>query len=54
MTALLYNANVRIRHLPKDIDDVINKLAALKGWYKWEIVRMALIEYANKHRDDKE
>ena len=44
-----YDANVRVRNFPRSADTVLNMLAARRGQLKWEIVRDALIEYAELH-----
>ena len=44
--------NILIRDLPPECDRTLNTLATLRGKRKWEITREALIEYAEKHRQD--
>lgn len=45
-----YEANVRIQDLPRSVDRIIGALALLTGRNKWEVVRDAMIEYANNHK----
>ena len=47
-----YTANVRVQDLPREADRVLGMLASARGLLKWEIVRLALIEYADKHKDE--
>lgn len=44
-----YEANVRIKDLPRRTDNIMNALAAVQGRNKWELVRDALNEYVNNH-----
>jgi len=45
-----YDANVRIRDLPKATDTILNMLASARGILKWELIREILMEYANEHK----
>jgi len=47
-----YNATINIRELPRRVDKILNALAALKKKYKREIIRDALVEYAEKHKHE--
>jgi len=47
-----YEANVRIRELPRKTDNILNALAAVKNVPKWELVRDALVEYADNHKQE--
>ena len=47
-----YNANVKVRGLPRKTDQVLEALASLRGLYKWQIIKEALVEYANNHEKD--
>lgn len=44
-----YNANVRIQKLPRPVDEILNRVAAQRNVNKWEIIREALVEYAERH-----
>lgn len=44
-----YDANVRVRELPRIVDHKLNMIAAATGQLKWEIVRRALCEYVDRH-----
>ena len=44
-----YEANVRIRKLPRETDRALTTLAAWRRCPKWEVVRDALTEYAERH-----
>jgi len=44
-----YTANIRVRDLPKDVDDALNAIASRQGRPKWEVVRQALIEYVERN-----
>ena len=52
MDETTYDANVRIQDLPRSADRIIGALALLTGRNKWEVVRDALIEYAERHRHE--
>lgn len=52
MNEEVYTANVRIKDLPKLTDRIITTLAILRDVDKWEIVREALNEYAEKHKSE--
>ncbi len=47
-----YEANVRIKELPRSVDNLINTLASIQGRMKWEVVRAALIEYVENHKHE--
>jgi hypothetical protein len=49
-----YDANVRVRELPRKSDRIINTIAARRGVNKWEVIRDAIVEYAEKHENDTE
>jgi len=46
------NLNIEIKDLPASANRVLDLMSALTGKRKWEIVRDALIEYAENHRKD--
>ena len=46
----MYDANVRVRDLPRSVDIELNKIAARMSLPKYEIVKRALIEFAERHR----
>ena len=41
-----FNLNVEIKDLPQSINHTLNTIAALQGKFKWEVIRDALIFYA--------
>ena len=43
---------ILIRDLPNETNRTLSTLATLRGKRKWEIIREALIEYADRHRLD--
>lgn len=47
-----YEANIRIRDLPRRSDNILTALAALRNVPKWELVRDALVEFANNHKHE--
>jgi hypothetical protein len=47
-----YDANVRIKNLPRMTDTVINALATKRGMLKWELIRDALTEFAENHKQE--
>ena len=47
-----YTANVRVQELSREVDRILGMLASARGLLKWEIVRLALEEYADKHKDE--
>ena len=47
-----YDANVRIRDLPKSTDTILNMLASARGILKWELIREILMEYAESHKTE--
>ena len=47
-----YNANIRIRDLPRAADRLVDLLASYHGKLKWEIVRDAIVEYTERHKDE--
>lgn len=49
---LTYTRNLSIKNLPIRVNNQLNALAKLRGEKKWEIVRKALIEYAQNHREE--
>lgn len=49
MNTTTLNSNIRIKELPPEVDERLNKIAARDSKYKHEIVREALIEYAERH-----
>lgn len=46
------NANIRVQDLPTDTDQVLNAICAARECYKWELVREALVEFAENHKDE--
>lgn len=47
-----YNANVQIRELSREIDRRLGMLAALRAVPKYEIIRLALEEFVENHKDE--
>ena len=47
-----YEANIRVRDLPRATDTILNMLASMHSKLKWEIVRDALVEYAENHKHE--
>ncbi len=47
-----YDANVRIKDLPRRTDNIFNALAALYNRSKADLVRDALNEYAEAHKHE--
>jgi hypothetical protein len=47
-----YDANVRVRDLPRQTDYIITLLAVSQNKPKWEVVRDALVEYAENHKGE--
>ena len=47
-----YEANVKVRNLPRSVDGILGMLASHHGKLKWEIVRDALMEYAERHKHE--
>lgn len=45
-----YTASVLIKDLPRAADNIITALAALQNRNKWELVRDAMVEYAENHK----
>lgn len=45
-------SNIRIQDLPPEVDRIINSICAARGKFKWEIVREALIEFADNHKEE--
>ena len=45
-------SNIRIRELPAETDRLLNELATRRQVYKHELVRDALIEFAERHKDE--
>lgn len=48
----VYEANIRIKDLPRRTNDLLNAIASVQGKLKWELVRDALIEYAENHKNE--
>ena len=44
-----YDANVRVRDLPRSVDEKLNEIATKRQVHKWEIIRDALTEYVERH-----
>ena len=44
--------HILVRDLPREVDNVINTIAVLTARRKWEVVREALVEYANNHKKE--
>jgi len=42
--------NILIRELPVDTDYILNVLAVQRGVHKWQVIRDALITYADENR----
>lgn len=49
VTALV-SMNVRVRDLELSVDDELNKIAAHTRRHKWEVIRDAMREYAERHK----
>lgn len=47
-----YNANVRVQDLSRHTDNLLNLLSYVKNKPKWEVVRDALDEYVENHKND--
>lgn len=47
-----YNANVRVRDLPRSVDRALDLHATMKRKLKWEIIRDALEEYVKNHEHE--
>lgn len=47
-----YTANVRVRALPRAVDQILGMLATERGMNKSDIVRAALTEFAERHIDE--
>lgn len=45
-----YDANVRIKDLPRKTDTLLSALAAIQKRSKWEVVRDAIVEYVDRHK----
>lgn len=45
----LKRLNIEVKDLPVSVNRILNVLATIKGVKKSEIIREALIEYAEKH-----
>ena len=45
----LKRLNIEVKDLPLEVNRVLNILSTIKGIKKSEIIREALIEYAEKH-----
>lgn len=52
MPSDVYNANVRVQDMKRSTDNLLNLLCHVKNKPKWEIIRDALDEYADNHRND--
>jgi hypothetical protein len=46
------DVNILVKDLPKRTKLILDTLATLQSKKVWEITRMALEEYANKHKDE--
>jgi len=46
----LVTMNVRVRALPRSVDSELNKIAVHTERLKWEVIRDALMEYAERHK----
>lgn len=47
-----YEANIRVRDMPRAADRILSTLAGIRGVTKWEIIRDALVEFAEKHKHE--
>lgn len=47
-----YDANIRIRDFPRLADRRLNAIAAIRGIPKWELVRIALLEFVEKYKGE--
>ena len=47
-----YEANIRVRDMPRATDRILNALASMRGQSKWELVRDALKEFAENHKSE--
>ena len=48
----VYDAHVHIRALPREVDKILEQIATRRGMHKWELVRAALCEFAENHKDE--
>lgn len=44
--------NILVKDLPVRVNNLLNALAGIKNIRKHELIRLALIEYVEKHRND--
>ena len=51
-TADTFETNVRIRQLPRSANAILSALAHTRGVMKWELIRDALVDYAERHKDE--
>ncbi len=49
-----YDANIRVRALPRYANTILDALAVVRGIAKWEIVQAALVEFAENHKQEVE
>lgn len=52
MSTKTFNLNVEIKDLPQDINHILNTIAMLEGKFKWQVVRDALIAYAESKKKE--
>lgn len=48
----VFTANVRVRDFPRSADALLERLAAKRNCYKFEIVRLALLEFIERHKEE--
>jgi hypothetical protein len=47
-----YEASIRIKDLPREVDSKLNALATVQQRPKWEVIRAALCEYVVNHESE--
>ena len=47
-----YIANIRIRDLPRDVDNLMTALAEKRNIAKWKLTRIALCEFVENHKKE--
>ena len=48
----VYDAHVHVRALPREVDAILEQIATRRGMHKWELVRAALCEFVENHKDE--
>lgn len=47
-----YTRHIEVRDLPIASNNLLNTLARIRGIPKWKLVREALVEYVERHKDE--